>query len=138
MTKEKFDFPKEKGLETYSAIYVPATQDVNKPITKKEHERRANKVRNFLNRRFGGTTSVSAVGSYTDSKGRIIKEPVIKVENFSDYSDYIKHDKEIRNFIEKETNSWGQESILYEFESPKKPRRVVFVSSSKRKLKDVA
>lgn len=140
--QEKVHFPKEKGLETYSAIYVPSTQDVNKKITPAQHQRRANEVRNFMNKQFGGTTSVRALGSYTDSKGRVVNEPVIVVENFSDIKDYEHHDRKIHKFVQSRARSWGQESVSYEFEAPRYPRRLVFVAPDKprssRKLREIS
>ena len=76
---ERFDFPKEKGLQTYTAIYVPSTKDVNRKISKKEHEKRVAEVRNFLTRKFGGTSTDKRVGSYTSHGGRVVQEDVAVV-----------------------------------------------------------
>lgn len=135
---EKFDFPKEKGLETYTAIYVPSTKDVNKPISKEQHERRISEVRNFLTKTFGGTSTDKRVGSYTAHNGKVVKENVAVVENFSEFKDWEKHDQEIEKFIKQKAKEWGQESISFEFEAPHKPRRLVFVSPTKKKLQDVS
>jgi hypothetical protein len=140
----KFDFPKEKGLETYSAIYVPSTRAKSIPISRRQHEKRASEVRDFMTRTFGGTTSVRAIGSYKfeeKNKEIVVKEPVIIVENFSDFSDYKKHDQQIRAFVEEKAKEWEQVEVSYEFESQKKPRRLVFVKAredTKRKLKDIS
>jgi len=136
--KLHLDFPKEKGLQTYTAIYVPSTKDVNKKISKREHEKRITEVRNFLTKTFGGTSTDKRIGSYTSHGGRVVQENVAVVENFSDFKDWEKHDEEIHRFIQAKAKQWGQESISFEFEAPKKPRRLVFVSAAKRKLKEVS
>jgi len=136
--KLHLDFPREKGLQTYTAIYVPSTQDVSRKISKKQHEKRVSEVRNFLTRTFGGTSTDKRIGSYTSHGGRVVQENVAVVENFSDFRDWEKHDEEIHRFIQQKAKQWGQESISFEFEAPKKPRRLVFVSPSKNKLKQVS
>lgn len=129
------DFPREKGLQTYTAIYVPSTQDVNKPISRAEHERRVKEVRNFLTKKFGGTSTDKRIGSYTSNKGRVVQENVAVVENFSDFHDWEKHDEEIHKFVQAKAKQWGQESISFEFQAPDKPRRLIFVEAPKKKAR---
>jgi hypothetical protein len=144
MGKNELDFPKEKGYQAYSAVYVPSTKNKNQPIRPSEHEKRAREVANFMTREFGGSTSVKGKGQYTESegkhKGRIDRENVIIVENFSDYSDYKKKDEKVKAFLEQKAKEWGQESVAFEFEAPDKARRsvLVFPSKDKRKMRDVS
>lgn len=128
MSKKTFDFPKEKGLQTYSAIYVPSTQDVDKKISKKKFSDRVQQVQKFMSREFGGTTTDRRVGTYMAKSGKVVKEDVAIVENYSDFKDWEKKDEIIRNFIKRLGKKWGQESISFEFEAPKKARRLVFVT----------
>lgn len=128
MGAKTFDFPKDKGLQTYSAIYVPSTQDVDKKITKKQFRQRVADVQGFLTREFGGTTTDNEVGTYQAKSGKIVTEKVAKVENFSDFQDWKTKDEKIREYIAKMAKKWGQESISFEFEAPHKARKLIFVS----------
>lgn len=124
---KRFDFPKGKGYQTYSAIYVPSTKDVNKKITQREHEKRIDDVRRFMTTKFGGTTTVKGVGSYTSKKGHVVKENVAIVENYSEYKDWKKKDQDVKGFVQEKAKEWGQESVSVEFASPHKTHRIVFV-----------
>ena len=129
--QKRFDFPKGKGMQTYSAIYVPSTQDVNKKITPREHEKRVDDVRRFMTTKFGGTTTVKGVGSYTSKKGQVVKENVAIVENYSDYKDWKASDQDVENFVQSRAKKWGQESISVEFAAPHKTHRIIFVEKEK-------
>ena len=137
-SRRNFDFPKEKGFQTRSAIYVPSTKDMSNPVSPKEFQRRTKEVKLFLNRRFGGSTTDKVVGSFTSSKGKLINEPVTVVEHFTDFKKWKNYDKEVQKFLLKKQKEWGQESIGFEFQSAKKPRRFLFVAPSRRKLKEIA
>ena len=128
MGKKVLDFPKEKGLQTYTAVYVPSTQDVDKKISKGKFNKRIADVQEFLTKKFGGTTTSTEVGTYQAQSGNIVKEKVAKVENFSDFTDWKKQDEDVMKFVEKMAKKWGQESLSFEFEAPRKARRLVFVS----------
>lgn len=130
----RFDFPKDKGYQTYSAIYVPSTQDVGKKISKTQHNKRITQVSNFMTKKFGGTTVVCGTGTYTTNNGKkIVREKVAIVENYSPFPDWKKKDQDVQKFVQNKAKQWGQESIGVEFESAKKPRRIVFVSAKKQK-----
>jgi len=128
---KRFDFPKEKGYSTYSAIYVPSTQDVNKKINAKKFEHRITQVRNFMTNKFGGTTTVRGVGSYTAKSGKVVAEKVAVVENFSSQKDWKANDQDVEKFVHGKAKEWGQESVSFEYEAPRKTRRIVFVSPKK-------
>jgi hypothetical protein len=131
----RFDFPKEKGLQTYSAVYVPSTKGVNKKITQSEFNKRISETQKFLSKEFGGATADKRKGLFKTRGGKIVKEDVAVVENYSTFSDWKKHDQTIRKFLKKKAKKWGQESIAMEFEAPNKQRRMIFV---KNKLAKVA
>jgi hypothetical protein len=124
----RFDFPKEKGLQTYSAIYVPSTRDVDKKISNKAFSKRVKETQRFLSNKFGGSTTDWRVGTYKARKGNIVKEDVAIVENYSDFEDWKKKDQDVRNFLKKKRKSWKQESLSFEFEAPNQARKLVFVS----------
>lgn len=127
--RTRFDFPKDKGLQTYSAIYVPTTQDVDKKITPSQEKTRVNTVRNYMTKKFGGTTTVKGIGAYTTQKGKkVVTEKVYIVENFSDPKDWRAKDQDVQKFVQKKAKAWGQESVGFEFEAPHYQRRITFVS----------
>lgn len=137
MTKS---FPHDKGLTTRTAIFVPSTKHGNQKISKKEFNARVSETQNFLNKEFGGTTSVRAVGAYTikGKKDKLIKEDVVVVENFSTPADYKKHQKAVEKFTENKQKVWTQDSIGFELQQPKKPLSLHFVKAHKKKgLKDI-
>jgi hypothetical protein len=123
-----FDFPKQKGLQTYSAIYVPSTKDVDKKISKGAFDKRVKETQKFLSDKFGGSTTDRRVGTYTSRKGKLVREDIAIVENYSDYEDWKKKDKVVRNYLKKKRKAWKQESLSFEFEAPNKARKLVFVS----------
>lgn len=113
-------FPNKKGifhLPIRTAIIVPSTTNANKPVSKKEMNRRIKETRKFLSDTNGGFTSVKAVGGYTDSKGRVIKEPVMVVESYATKKAYLKNRKKVRRFLERKGKRWKQEAMGYEHEN---------------------
>lgn len=129
----KLDFPKRKGLQTRSVIYVPSTTDVNKKISNKQLNKRVDTVRKFVNKNFGGSTSISGIGSFTSEKNKLIKERVVKVEHFTSFPEWKKQDKKTRKFIQRQARKWKQESVGFEFQSPNSKRRFLFIKQSKAK-----
>ena len=110
------DFPKGKGNNIHTAITVPSTTLADKPISKKEHERRAKEVEKFLSEKFGGYTEIKGGGGWVSDEKGLIKEPVLIVHSYTDDTTYRKMDLEIQAFLEKKKKEWGQESMAYEFE----------------------
>src|SRR4030067_619927 len=137
MGKNEFDFPKEEGFQYRSAVYVPSKVGT-KRIPQKEFNRRIKETKNFVNSKFQGSTSVKAVGSYTDSKGRIINEDAVIVENFTTRENWNKEDENVRKWLEDKQKEWNQEAIGVEYESPKKPRRLIYIASKKKRLKEIS
>lgn len=124
----RFDFPREKGLQTYSAIYVPSTRDVDKKISNKAFNRRVQETQKFLSDKFGGSTTDRRVGTYVSRKGKLVREDVAIVENYSDFNDWKRKDQNVRSFLKKKKKDWKQESLSFEFEAPRQARKLVFVS----------
>ena len=113
-------FSKAKGifaLPVRTAIIVPSTTDKNKPVSKAEMAKRVEDTRRFLNDTNGGTTSVKAVGGYTDNKGNVIKEPVVVVESYATRKGFVKNKKKVRRYLEQKGKAWKQESMGYEHEN---------------------
>lgn len=119
--KEKLDFPKAPDLTTRVAIYVPSTIDGVKPITTKEFAKRVSRTQRFLNKLFGGTTRVRAQGSYVMRGGKLVKENVAVVESFTTPKSWLKEDKRVLGWVMNKKKKWGQESVSFEYESPRTP-----------------
>lgn len=112
-------FPRTKmfRLPLENAVYVPATQGVDKVIKKPEHRRRTKQVEDFLSKRLGGFTKVESGGEYYSSdKKKMVREPVNKVTSFAEKEKFDKHKEEIKEFLEKKGREWGQESMGFEHE----------------------
>jgi hypothetical protein len=138
MGRNEFDFPKEHGLSTYSAIYVPSTKGVNKKISEGAFSKRITETQRFMTKEFGGTTTDREVGTYTAKSGSVVKERVAKVENYSSFTDWKKKDTKVRKFVKDKAKEWGQESISFEFEAPHRPKKLVFIEpTARRKMEKV-
>lgn len=133
----KFDFPKAKGLQTYSAIYVPSTKRKDKKISKKEFDKRITETERFVAKEFGGASAVKKSGIYKIKSGKVVSENIAVVENYSRFSDWKRKDQEIEKFIKKKAGEWEQEAIAFEFESPNSARKLVMVEADKNRLNKV-
>jgi len=119
-------------LEVEQAIYVPSTRSGDKPISKAEHKKRVNEVRKFLSKKFGGYTSVQAVGGYySEPKKKVIQEKVVKVVGYATKKDYKKNEPAVKKQLGEWSNKWGQESMGYENEGD----LYYFPKSSMKKMK---
>ena len=105
-------------LPIKQSIIVPSTSGIKtqKKISKAKLNRRVNKVRKFMSRRFGGFTDVKAVGGFILKNGKLVKERVVKVTTFATKKDFKKHKASIIRQAGKWGKTWKQESIGYENE----------------------
>lgn len=104
-------------LPVENTIYVPSTYGKEqKHISKKAMNQRVNEVRTYLADKFGGYTSVDAVGGYVMPDKKLIKEKQVKVTSFSTEKDFNKDEPELINQVGTWGNKWKQESIAYENE----------------------
>lgn len=74
-------------------LYVPSTIDESTPIDNAEYVEHIEKELSAL---FGGATSYSAMGSWLNNEGILIREHVTKVQSFTDTLSNIDIDKVIR------------------------------------------
>lgn len=112
----KFDFPKGEGLDHYFRVYVPSTRSGDIPIKESAFQRRIKETKNFLLKRFDGSSMHTQVGSYRmEESGKVINERVAVITIFTDRDNYYKYDQDIRWFVMKKKHSWGQESMGYEY-----------------------
>ena len=112
------DFPLGKGKNTKATVYVPSTRFAT-PIDKNEFNERIKTVQRFLTTTFGGTTRISGYGTYTSEGGQFIGEGIAKVEVFCDYGTWLMHDQDLERWLLDKKVEWNQESISFEFQSPK-------------------
>jgi hypothetical protein len=126
----KLDFPKGRGYPTRIVVYVPNTK-FEKPIPKKDFDKRVKSTVDFLSKTFGGTTRVSGTGTYYHkASGKVIPDKVVKVETFSPSKDYKAKDKLVEEFLNKKVKDWKQYSVSMEYESPThRSSRMYFVES---------
>jgi len=105
-------------LPIEQAVIVPSTSGVRsqKKISQAQLKTRVNNVRRFLSNRFGGYTSVKAVGGFVLKDGKLVKEKAVKVTAFASKEDF----KKKRSQVIKQVGIWGkrwkQEAISYEHE----------------------
>lgn len=105
-------------LPIKQSIIIPSTSGVKTQtkISKLRLKKRVNNVRKFLSNKFGGFTSVKAVGGFVLKDGKLVKERVVKVTAFATKVDFKKH----RTSVIKQVGVWGkkwkQESVSYEHE----------------------
>lgn len=106
--KQKVDlFP----LPIQTAIVIPSTNDVNKPISSNMMKKRVDETRKFLSQSFGGYTSVQGVGGFTTKKGDLVKERVNVVTAFSTYEAFENNKEKFVKYALDKKKEWGQESI---------------------------
>lgn len=117
LTKEEQDNIMAR-LPVEQAVIVPSTKGIKnqKPISKKEFDKRIDDTRKFFYQKYGGFTSVKTTGGYVSKDGRVIKEKGAKVTSFSSKADYNKDPKATFKQSSKWAKEWKQESISYENE----------------------
>lgn len=104
-------------LQVEQAVLVPSTRSGDKPISKAEHKKRVTEVRKYLSQKFGGYTSVKAVGGYySEPKKKVIQEKVVKVVGYATKKDYNKNAPAVKKQLRAWSKKWGQESMGYEHE----------------------
>jgi len=109
-------YKKTFHLPIETAIYVPSTDKNQKLISKAQLKYRVNEVRAFLATKYGGYTSTKSTGGYVGKKGKLIKEPAVKVTSFTTFEDFKKHKYTVKKKIKFWCKKWGQEAIGYEYE----------------------
>jgi len=98
------------------AVYVPSTTSKSRKIAPSTMRNRVDKVRAWMSKVYGGTTSIRGVGTYTDEDTLLIKENVVVVQSFSSTQDFHLNEELLYNQIMKWGRTWGQESMGYEYE----------------------
>ena len=107
-------------LPIEQVVYVPTTNKYQKPIKKKEIIKRVNETEKYMSEKFGGFTQTEGEGGFVSgrgkTKGKLIRENVIKVTSFTTKENYRKNKASFFQKLRKDGKKWGQESIGYEHE----------------------
>ena len=108
-------FPKKKGSNVYTAIFVPSTNKQQKQVSKEEFKKRVDTTARFLSG-FGGYTTHSTHGGWIGKKGKLIREPGAKVESYTKAKEYKGRQQKIKSFLKSRGKKWGQQTMGYVFE----------------------
>ena len=93
-------------------ILVPSTKRGDVKISPKEFKKRVRETERFLIKEFQGETTLPASGVYYSSKKhKFIKERIGVVEAHAKLRDISRHRAEIKAFVKRERQKWGQESV---------------------------
>jgi hypothetical protein len=103
-------------LELEMAVYVPSTTVADQIISKTLFQKRIQEVEKYVSKLFGGYSSTSVEGGYVSKEKGLIKEDVAKVTAFGTEESLKKNFKPLMRQISKWCESWGQESMGFEFE----------------------
>ena len=103
-------------LELEMAVYVPSTTVADQIISKTLFQKRIQEVEKYLSKLFGGYSSNAVEGGYVSQEKGLIKEDVAKVTAFGTEDAIKKNFKPLMRQISKWCESWGQESMGFEFE----------------------
>lgn len=104
-----------------TTVYVPSTKkNGTVKVTSNELKRRVTSVRRYMSK-YGGYTSVKAVGGYVmregEHKGQVVKEPVVKVTAYASENQFKRTRKGLVGQVQRWSNKWGQESVAVEHET---------------------
>ena len=103
-------------LELEMAVYVPSTTFADQIISKTLFQKRIQEVEKYLSKLFGGYSSTAIDGGYVSKEKGLIKEDAAKVTAFGTEVAIKKNFKPLMRQISKWCESWGQESMGFEFE----------------------
>lgn len=105
-------------LPVQFSVIVPSTK-LNKKITPRAFQKRIDSEKRFMDRTFGGDTTVRAVGSFVLRKGRkdiLIKERNAIVESSTIKRVFNSKRRSLVRHIKLRQKQWKQNSILFKIE----------------------
>lgn len=98
-------------LPIETAVLVPSTTKADKPLTKKDFQKRIDSTRRYLSKLFGGYTSIQAIGGYVSNQKGLIQEQVVMVVSYAQEKDFNKNETKFLNWARRKGKQWSQESI---------------------------
>jgi len=106
----------DMDLPVRQAVIVPSTKEMEKPISLAEQKKRADIVKKYLAKTFGGYTGTKGKGGYVAKNGKLIEENILKVESYTDTKSFRKNQAKLLRQMETWRRKWGQETMGYELE----------------------
>lgn len=106
-------------LPVETAVYVPSTKGIDRPIEPPEFKRRIRETQNFMAKTLGGYSQVQGTGGFTHGKGRdrrVVREDVAKVVSFGRPDDYANKVDKTVTWLKGRKKKWKQASMGYEVE----------------------
>lgn len=106
-------------LPVETAVIVPSTKNLPRKkgvsITPAEFERRVEQTRRYMSNKYGGYTSVRAVGGYVYRKGKlkggVAKEGSVVVTAYATKDAYRKNKAKWLAWVRAKRKAWKQESV---------------------------
>jgi len=105
----------EQSMTTHVVVYVPSTIR-NSNVSPKEFQNRIDEVTSYLTRIFGGTTKITATGTYTGKSGKVTKERMSKIEIFTKPDEWEAKKDNLYKFLKLKKKAWKQEEMAVEYE----------------------
>jgi len=110
-------------------VLIPSTNKAQHYIGSAAHRKRVAQTVTFMTKEFGGTTRISADGTYV-MNNKVVSEPIVKIESFIPDNRFKAKDKELlRSYLSHQTRRWGQEALSVKFESPRRPAESLYFVS---------
>ena len=94
-------------------IYVPSTIDVNTNIDNSE---KVNETLQFLSSLFGGATATDASGAWMSETSGLVTEKVTICYAFTNFRNFWKHRKTVKQYAAKLRDEMKQEAISLEID----------------------
>lgn len=99
-------------LEKSIGLFVPSTQDVDRPISSSQLDKRVNLVATKFADLFGGYQAFySGIGGYIASNGNLVSEDSILVVSFCTSEAYVEHYSRILVYASVLARQWKQETV---------------------------
>jgi hypothetical protein len=96
-------------------IVIPSTRNKTVVIGQKAFQKRVREFGNYLTKMFYGATIDYGFGTYK-LKNKVISENVAVISIFTTKELYNKYDLELRKILLKKKQSWGQDSMGFEYQ----------------------
>lgn len=103
------------NLPVQIAFVVPSTRG-GSGITNEKFRERIEFTREWMDRRFGGDTTLRGSGGYIGEAGELVEEEVAIVEASMSVDSYEEHKDDFAEFIRRRQKNWEQDTVLYRVE----------------------
>lgn len=107
-----FDSGQVNRLPIQVGIVVPSTRDEDVKISDSAFRKRVETTRKFLDKRFGGDTTIDGSGGYVGGGSLITEETALVVSSTTE-SEFERNRDSLRRFIREKRRNWGQDTLAY-------------------------